>query len=82
MRIAALRELSRSSNRHVTAEPTGFETAGLRRPELLRCECRECGAHCNAIVADDVHSSCPNCGAARLVPVEGSEVIVNPAAAA
>lgn len=57
---------------NITIRP---RTEGPIRPRLTRCECLTCGAHTNAVAARRVHGTCPNCGSAQLVPVEGAEVI-------
>lgn len=80
MRITALRQLSKSPASPAagvtTPDPLPAAARAAIKPRLVRCECRDCGAHCNAIAALDVHASCPNCGASRLVPVEGASVIL------
>ena len=47
------------------------ERVAIRR--LVRCECRGCGAHSNTSAGAEAR--CPNCGASRLVPVEGADLI-------
>ena len=42
---------------------------------LVRCECRGCGAHSNAMASTEAPPACPNCGAPGLVPVEGAGLI-------
>lgn len=49
--------------------------ADLMVARLVRCECRGCGAHSNAIASARKQPSCPNCGALGLVPVEGAGLI-------
>jgi hypothetical protein len=72
MRLAArlLKSVPGASSTPIALDADPF------RPRLVRCECRDCGAHCNAIAARDVHASCGNCGASRLVPVAGASVIL------
>ena len=72
MRLAArlLKSVPGASSTPIALDADPF------RPRLVRCECRDCGAHCNAIAARDVHASCGNCGASRLVPVVGATVIL------
>jgi hypothetical protein len=79
MRIAVLRQLSKTSARPVVAEsrPLGDGLVDPQAPRLVRCECRDCGAHSNAIVTTDAHSCCTNCGGPRLTPVDGACVIVS-----
>jgi DNA-directed RNA polymerase subunit RPC12/RpoP len=83
MRITVLRERSTAPGRRTLAiQPsTGpMPTAGEPvRARLVRCECRDCGAHSNAIALGDANAGCPNCGHSRLVPVEGADVIVSSA---
>lgn len=55
--------------------PVTRQLEGPIRPRLARCECESCGAHTNAVAAHRVHASCPNCGASRLVRLDGAEVI-------
>jgi hypothetical protein len=79
MRIAVLRQLSKSSGRSVGRDLRpmddwlGGDPLG---PRLVRCECSDCGAHSNAIVTSEVHASCTNCGASRLLPVQGACLIL------
>jgi hypothetical protein len=80
MRIAALRQLSKSSARVIPANPRRV-AGGLVDPaaaRLARCECRDCGAHSNAIVTTEAQASCGNCGGRRLAPVDGACVILGP----
>jgi hypothetical protein len=74
MRLAAL--LSKSAPAPGPAPAVADAVGDPLRARLVRCECRACGAHCNAIVGRDVHASCGNCGASRLVPVQGATVIL------
>jgi ribosomal protein S27E len=76
MRIAALRQLSKLSAERLPTPAAPEPSPSALNPRLVRCECRGCGAHSNAIAARDVEASCPNCGASRLVPVEGAGVIM------
>jgi predicted RNA-binding Zn-ribbon protein involved in translation (DUF1610 family) len=68
MRLIPLRQLAQSSTRRRSP-------VELR---LQRCECTDCGAHCNAIAVRTVHASCPNCGASSLVAVAGAAAIRAP----
>jgi Zn finger protein HypA/HybF involved in hydrogenase expression len=80
MRITALRQLSKPPAQRVASAAEASlpaRPADVVRPRMARCECRSCGAHCNAIAAIDVHASCPNCGASRLVPLEGASLILS-----
>jgi hypothetical protein len=74
MRLASL--LSKTAPEPAATPVVPDGSAELPRPRLVRCECRNCGAHCNAIAAHGVYASCGNCGASGLVPVEGAAVIV------
>jgi ribosomal protein S27E len=58
------------------AERDRIWTENVVRPRVVRCECRRCGAHANAVAAPGTQTSCPNCGDFRLVPVEGAEIIL------
>jgi hypothetical protein len=80
MRIAVLRQLSKSSARPAPADPrlAGDGLVDSLAPRLARCECRDCGAHSNAIVTPEGHACCANCGGPRLVPVDGACVILGP----
>ena len=42
------------------------------QPEVVRCACAICGAHCNAVRAFRVTGSCPNCGSFELTPMDGA----------
>jgi DNA-directed RNA polymerase subunit RPC12/RpoP len=81
MRITVLREQSKSNgHRTLAIQPSTGRVPVAGEPvraRLVRCECRHCGAHSNAIAVHDVQASCPNCGHSRLVPVEGADVIVS-----
>jgi Zn finger protein HypA/HybF involved in hydrogenase expression len=76
MRLPALDTISRTAVQRYN-EPAPIVDAAsehvVRR--LGRCECRSCGAHCNAIASGTIETSCPNCGASGLVPVEGAGLI-------
>jgi hypothetical protein len=78
VRIAVLHQLSKSCARPVAPDPQAESDrrADPLAPRLARCECRDCGAHSNAIVMTERHASCTNCGGPRLVPVDGACVIV------
>ena len=77
MRVAALHSISRSAiQRYNDPAPiidAASEHVVARR--LVRCECRGCGAHSNAVAAANAGARCPNCGASTLVPVEGADLI-------
>jgi ribosomal protein S27E len=75
MRVAALKQLSKTAARQCEPAPIINPESDFVVTRLVRCECHSCGAHTNAIVATGVHVSCPNCGAAGLVPVEGAGLI-------
>jgi Zn finger protein HypA/HybF involved in hydrogenase expression len=77
MRVAALHTISRSAIQRYN-EPAPIIDAGSERVvvrRLVRCECRGCGAHSNAVAAAAADARCPNCGASTLVPVEGADLI-------
>jgi ribosomal protein S27E len=77
MRLAALHSISRTAvQRYNDPAPiidAASEHVVVRR--LVRCECRVCGAHSNAVAVADADVRCPNCGASALVPVEGADLI-------
>jgi ribosomal protein S27E len=75
MRVAALHQLSKTVAHHTEPAPFIDPESELFTARLVRCECRGCGAHTNAIAATGVHATCPNCGAGGLVPVEGAGLI-------
>ena len=75
MRVAALHQLSKTVAQHCEPAPIIDPESDFVVARLVRCECRSCGAHTNAIAAIDTHVSCPNCGAGGLVPVEGAGLI-------
>jgi hypothetical protein len=77
MRVAALHTISRTAVQRYNEPAPIIDAASehmVRR--LVRCECRSCGAHCNAIASWTVETSCANCGAPGLVPVEGAGLIL------
>ena len=75
MHVAALRQLSKTAAE--LSEPAPFinPEAELMIARLVRCECRDCGAHSNAMASTEAPPACPNCGASGLVPVEGAGLI-------
>jgi predicted RNA-binding Zn-ribbon protein involved in translation (DUF1610 family) len=75
MRLAALHQLSKTVAHHGEPAPVIDAESELVVARLVRCECRSCGAHTNAIPATGVHTTCPNCGADGIVPVEGAGLI-------
>lgn len=75
MHVAALKQLSKSAAQHCEPAPIIDPESDFVIARLVRCECRGCGAHTNAIAATGVHATCPNCGAGGLVPVEGAGLI-------
>jgi rubrerythrin len=77
MRVAALHQLSKTAAHHTEPAPFIDPESDLSIARLVRCECRSCGAHTNAIAAGEP-GSCPNCGAPGLVPVEGAGLIRTP----
>lgn len=75
MHIAALQQLSKTAAHHSEPAPVIDPESELVVARLVRCECRSCGAHTNAIALAGVDATCPNCGAASIVPVEGAGLI-------
>jgi ribosomal protein S27E len=75
MRVAALQQLSKTAAEHCEPAPIIDPESELVIARLVRCECRSCGAHTNAIASTGVEPTCPNCGAGVLVPVEGAGLI-------
>jgi predicted RNA-binding Zn-ribbon protein involved in translation (DUF1610 family) len=75
MHVAALRQLSKTAAELSEPAPVINPEAELMIARLVRCECRSCGAHSNAMASTDVNPACPNCGAPGLVPVEGARLI-------
>lgn len=75
MRVAALHQLSKTAVNHGEPAPVINPESEFVAARLARCECRSCGAHTNAIPATGVGNTCPNCGAAGIVPVEGAGLI-------
>jgi rubrerythrin len=75
MRVTALQQLSKTAAQ--LSEPAPFinPEAELMIARLVRCECRSCGAHSNAMASTEAPPACPNCGAPGLVPVEGAGLI-------
>ena len=77
MRLAALHSASRIAIQRYN-EPAPIVDAASEHVvgrRLVRCECRTCGAHSNAVAAADADGRCPNCGGSALVPVEGADII-------
>lgn len=77
MRLTAFRQLTQPSPYLGPSEATPAATGTEPPARLVRCECVDCGAHCNAIAGRDILASCRNCGSPRLVPVEGARVILD-----
>lgn len=75
MRVAALKQLSKTAVQQGEPAPIIDPESDFVAARLIRCECRSCGAHTNAIASTGVHVTCPNCGGAGLVPVEGAGLI-------
>jgi Zn finger protein HypA/HybF involved in hydrogenase expression len=76
MHVAALRQLSQTAAQHISEPaPVIDPESELAAARLVRCECRACGAHANAVASTGVQTACPNCGARGLVPVEGADLI-------
>jgi rubrerythrin len=75
MHVAALRQLSKTAAQLTEPAPVIDPESELMIARLLRCECRSCGAHTNAMATTDADGTCPNCGAPGLVPVEGAGLI-------
>jgi DNA-directed RNA polymerase subunit RPC12/RpoP len=75
MRVAALHAMSQTAiqgyNDPAPVIDATSERVAVRH--LVRCECRGCGAHSNTTAGAEAR--CPNCGASRLVPVEGADLI-------
>ena len=77
MRVAALQTVSRAAIQRYN-DPAPIIDAAAEHVvgrRLVRCECRVCGAHCNAAAHAGADARCPNCGATSLVPVEGADLI-------
>jgi Zn finger protein HypA/HybF involved in hydrogenase expression len=75
MHVAALHQLSKTAAHHTEPAPVIDAESELVVARLVRCECRSCGAHTNALPVTGGHATCPNCGSAGLVPVEGAGLI-------
>ena len=75
MHVAALKQLSKTAAQLSEPAPVINPESDFMIARLVRCECRSCGAHTNAMASADEHATCPNCGAAGLVPVEGAGLI-------
>lgn len=75
MRVAALHQLSRTAAHLSEPAPVIDAESELVIARLVRCECRSCGAHTNSMASAAMSPTCPNCGAAGLVPVEGARLI-------
>ncbi len=75
MHVAALRQLSKTAADLSEPAPVIAPEAEFRVARLMRCECRSCGAHSNAMTSGDRPAACPNCGTGGLVPVEGAALI-------
>ncbi len=78
MHVAALRQLSKTVAHLSEPAPIVNPESELMIARLVRCECRGCGAHSNAMATTGANPTCPNCGAAGLVPVEGAGLIRTP----
>ena len=75
MHVAALRQLSKTATHLSEPAPIVDAESEFTIVGLVRCECRGCGAHTNAMATTGAHATCPNCGAPGLVPVEGAGLI-------
>jgi hypothetical protein len=75
MHVAALRQLSKAAVNLSEPAPIIDPESELMIAHLVRCECRGCGAHTNAMATTGSNATCPNCGAPGLVPVEGAGLI-------
>lgn len=75
MDVAALRQLSKTVQHPSDPAPVIDPESELMVTRVVRCECRSCGAHANAIASAAVDTACPNCRAPGLVPVEGAGLI-------
>jgi hypothetical protein len=75
MHVAALRQLSKTAAGLSEPAPVINPESELMVARLVRCECRSCGAHSNAIASGEPLAACPNCGTPGLVPVEGAGLI-------
>ena len=75
MHVAALKQLSKTAAHLSEPAPVIDPESELVIARLVRCECRGCGAHSNAMASAALAPTCPNCGAAGLVPVEGAGLI-------
>jgi predicted RNA-binding Zn-ribbon protein involved in translation (DUF1610 family) len=76
MRVAALHHLSKTAGHRGEPAPIIDAESELVVARHVRCECRSCGAHTNAIATTGTAATCPNCGAAGIVPVEGAGLIL------
>jgi Zn finger protein HypA/HybF involved in hydrogenase expression len=75
MHVAALQHLAKTAAELSEPAPVIDAEAELMVARLVRCECRSCGAHSNAMASTAAQPACPNCGAPGLVPVEGAGLI-------
>jgi Zn finger protein HypA/HybF involved in hydrogenase expression len=75
MHIAALRQISKTAAQLSEPAPVLEPEAEFMMTRLVRCECRSCGAHSNAMASGQHPAACPNCRAKGLVPVEGAALI-------
>jgi hypothetical protein len=75
MHVAALQQLSKTAAHLSEPAPIIDPESVLMIARLMRCECRGCGAHTNAMATTGANATCPNCGAPGLVPVEGAGLI-------
>ncbi len=75
MHAAALKQLSKAAAQLSEPAPVINPESDYVIARLVRCECRSCGAHSNAMLSADMNPTCPNCGAPGVVPVEGAGLI-------
>jgi hypothetical protein len=62
MHVAALRQLSKSAAQLSEPAPGISPEGEFMVARLVRCECRSCGAHSNAMSSGEQPTACPNCG--------------------
>ena len=48
------------------------------KPELMRCQCPNCGVHSMAVVGYHAAGACPNCGAYGLEAVSTEPLYLKP----